>query len=163
MPRHPSTPPSAPIRHLIIGTSSTSEGDNGGCDHCLVPMTAEYITHLLGLMDEVRRLHRADDSVYSLECWDAGTAYFHDNDWFQRLLDVDGHRAADAPEGEPVLLAANSQFDEADFQRVECQGVQIVSDDIWWTACVRHANIRIEAAHIERKTLLKILRGLDGV
>ncbi|MCY2929772.1 MAG: hypothetical protein NTV86_09825 [Planctomycetota bacterium] len=153
-----------PITHLIVGTSSTGEDDNGGgCDFCLVPMTAEYITHLLGLMDEVRRLHRADDSVYSLECWDAGAAYFHDNDWFQELRDVDGHHAGDIPEGEPILLAANTQFDDADFQRVECQSVQFVSDDVWWTACVRHANIHIESAHVERKTLLKILRGLGGV
>ena len=41
---------------------------NGNCDFALVPMTAEYILYLLGYMEEVRRMHQADDAVYSLEC-----------------------------------------------------------------------------------------------
>ncbi len=58
-----------PITHLVIDTSSTNENDNGDCDYCLVPMTAEYISYLLDYMDEVRRMHRADNAVYSLECF----------------------------------------------------------------------------------------------
>ncbi|MCY2928818.1 MAG: hypothetical protein NTV86_04865 [Planctomycetota bacterium] len=157
MKKHP------PVTHLIIDTSSTNENDNGECDFCLVTLTAEYLTYLLGYMDEVRRLHRADDSVYNLECWDGRAAYFKDNDWFQELRDIDGKLVADLPKGEPILLAADSQFDEADFQRVECQSVQIVSEDLWWTAYVKHSNIRIESAHVDKKTLLKILRSLGGV
>ena len=57
-----------PITHLVIDTSSTDENYNGNCDFVLVPMTAEYILYLLGYMEEVRRMHRADDAVYSLEC-----------------------------------------------------------------------------------------------
>ncbi len=163
MPRHPPQMSGGPIGHLIIDTTSTNEGDNGGCDFCLVPMTAEYINHLLGHMDEIRRLHRADESVYSLECWDGSSMYFPDNDWFQELCDIDGHRAADAPGGEPILLAADSRFDETDFRRVECQLVHFVRDEVRWTAHVRHANILIESAHVEKKTLLKILRSLGGV
>ena len=149
-----------PITHLIVDTSSTNENDNGDCDFCLVPMTAEYITYLLDYMDEVRRLHRADDAVYSLECWDGSPAYFQDNDRLQELRDIDGNLAGDVPRGEPILLAADPQFDEADFQRVECQSVQILSEDVWWTAYVKHTNIRIESAHIDKKTLLRIQRSL---
>jgi hypothetical protein len=151
-----------PITHLIIDTSSSNEFYDGNCDYCLIQMTTEYILHLLGYMDEIRRLHHADDSVYSIEVWDSSPAYFGFNDKFQELRDVDGHLATDVPPGEPIILAADPQFNEADFQRVECQSVQIVSEDIWWTAYVKNTNIRIESAHIEKKTLLRILRSLGG-
>jgi hypothetical protein len=125
-------------------------------------MTSSYITYLLDYMDEVRRLHRADQSVYSLECWDGSAAYFQDNERFSELRDIDGNPAGDVPRGEPILLTADPKLNEEDFQRVECQTVQILSDDVWWTAYVRHTNIRIESAHVDKKTLLRILRSLGG-
>jgi hypothetical protein len=136
---------------------------NGECDFCLIPMTVPYITYLLGYMDEVRRLHRADNSVYSLECWDGSAAYFQDNERLSELRDVDGTPAGDVPTGEPILLTADPKLNEEDFQRVDCQTVQILSDDVWWTACVKHTNIRIDSAHVEKKILLRILRSLGGV
>jgi hypothetical protein len=152
-----------PITHLIIDTSSSSENDGGNCDFCLVPMTAEYVAYLLAYMDEIRRLHRADNSVYSLECWDASPAYFRSNDKLQELRDVDGDLAGDVQPGEPILLTAAPGFSEDDFQRVECQTVQVAKDGVWWTAYVKHTKIRIESAHIEKKTLLRIFRSLGGV
>ena len=152
-----------PITHLVIDTSSSNEFDNGDCDYCLVQMTVEYISYLLDYMDEVRRLHRADNAVYSLECWDASPRCFRLNDKLQELRDIDGNLAGDVPRGEPILLAADPQFDEADFQRVECQSVQILSEDVWWTAYVKHTNIRIESAHVDKKTLLRIYQSLGGV
>jgi hypothetical protein len=151
-----------PITHLILDTSSTNEDYNGNCDYCLVPMTAEYILYLLGYMDEVGRMHRADDAVYSLECWDGSFSYFQFNDKLEDLRDVDGNLAVDVPRGEPILLTADPQFREDDFQRVECQTVQIISEDVWWTAYVKHTNTRIESAHVEERTLLRILRSLGG-
>ena len=151
-----------PITHLVIDTSSTNEDYNGDCDYCLVPMTAAYISYMLNYMDEVRRLHRADNAVYGLECWDAGPRYFRYNGKLETLRDVDGNIAADVPRGEPILLTADPQFTQEDFQCVECQSVQLLSDDVWWTAYVKHANIRIETAHVEKKTLLRILRSLGG-
>jgi len=151
-----------PITHLIIDTSSSNEYDNGDCDYCLVQMTAEYVSYLLDYMDEVRRLHRSDNAVYSLECWDGSPACFKSNDKLQELRDVDGDLAADVPRGESILLTADPKFDEGDFQRVECQSVQILSEDVWWTAYVKHTCIRIESAHVEKKTLLRILRSLGG-
>ncbi len=41
-----------PIAHQILGTTS-NEFDDGDCDYCLVPVTAE----LLGYMDKVSRLY----------------------------------------------------------------------------------------------------------
>jgi len=152
-----------PITHLIIDTSSSSENDGDNCDFCLVPMTAEYVAYLLGYMDEIRRLHRADDGIYAIECWDASPAYFRFNDKLQELRDVDGDLAAEVQAGEPILLTTDPQFNEDDFQRVECQTVQIAKDGIWWTAYVKHTNIRIESAHIEKNTLLRIFRSLGGV
>jgi hypothetical protein len=86
-----------PITHLVIDTSSTNEDYNGDCDYCLVPMTAEYILYLLAYMDEVRRMHRTDDAVYSLECWDGSFSYFQFNDKLEELRDVDGNIAIDVP------------------------------------------------------------------
>jgi hypothetical protein len=151
-----------PITHLAIDTSSTNEYDNGGCDYCLVCMTAEYISYLLAYMDEVAQLHRADDSVYDLELWDGSCSYFQFNDKLEELRDVDGNLAVDVPRGEPILLTADPGFSEDDFQRVECQTVQILSEDVWWTAYVKHTNTRIESAHVEKRTLLRILRSLGG-
>jgi len=69
-----------------------------------------------------------------------------------QLLDL----AVDVPRGEPILLTADPQFREDDFQRVECCTVQVDRDDVWWTACVKHTDVRIETARVSRKTLLKI-------
>ena len=147
----------------MIAAIGLNEFDNGDCDYCLVQMMVEYISYLLDYMDEVRRLHRADNAVYSLECWDASPRCFRLNDKLQELRDIDGNLAGDVPRGEPILLAADPQFDEADFQRVECQSVQILSEDVWWTAYVKHTNIRIESAHVDKKTLLRIYQSLGGV
>lgn len=151
-----------PITHLIIDTSSSNEYDDGDCDYCIVPMTVEYVAYLLGCMDEVRRLRRADSSVYRLKCWDASPLFFQSNDKFQELRDVDGDLAADVPQGEPILLTADPGFDEAGFQRVECHMANIAKDGIFWTAYVKHSNIRLETAEVERKTLLQIQRSLGG-
>jgi len=147
-----------PITHLIIDSTSSDENDNGGCDYCLVPMTAEYVAYLLEYMEEVRRLHRSDMDVYAIECWDAGAAYFQHNDKLDELRDANGGSAADVPRGEPVLLTADPGFSKADFQHVDCQSVQVSRDAAWWTACVKHTDIRIESAHVARKTLLRIQR-----
>ena len=60
------------------------------------------------------------------------------------------------------MLTADPGFSEADFQRVECQTVQILSEDVWWTTYVKHTNIRIESAHVGKMTLLGILRSLGS-
>jgi len=56
------------------------------------------------------------------------------------------------------LLTAAPSFGEDDFQRVDCQTVQISNEDVWWTAYVKHSGIRIESAQIQKKTLLRIQR-----
>jgi hypothetical protein len=147
-----------PITHLIIDTSSSNEYDNGDCDYCLIEMTAEYVAYLLGYMDQVRTLHRADNGVYAIKCWDASPRLFRSNDKLQELRDVDGDLAADVQPGEPILLTAAPGFSEDDFQRVDCQTVQISNEDVWWTAYVKHSGIRIESAQIQKKTLLRIQR-----
>jgi hypothetical protein len=152
-----------PITHLIIDTSSSNEYDNGDCDYCLVQMTAEYVSYLLDYMDEVRRLHRTDKSIYAIEFWDGSPRCFRVNDKLQDLRDIDGDLAADVPRGEPILLTADPGFSQDDFQRVECQTVQISNDNVWWTAYVKHTGIRIESAHVEKKALLRIQRSLGCV
>jgi hypothetical protein len=153
-----------PITHLIIDTSSSNDDENGDCDYCLVPvMTPGYVSYLLEYIEEVRRLSRGDIDVYSIECWDGSPRYFRFNDKLEMLQDVDGNIATSVPIGEPILLSADPQFNEEDFQRVEGQTVQVSKDDVWWTAYVKNTNIRIESAHIEKKTLLRILRSLGGV
>jgi hypothetical protein len=150
-----------PITHLIIDTSSSNEDYNGDCDFCLVPlMTPGYVSYLLAYMDEIRRLHRTDIDVYGIECWDASPAYFRFNDKMETLRDIDGNPAVEVPRGEPILLTAAPRFSEEDYQRVECRTVEISKDDVWWTAYVKHSNIRIETAHVEKKTFLRIQRSL---
>jgi hypothetical protein len=51
---------------------------------------------------------------------------------------------------------------DADSQSVECQTAQVCEDEVWWTACVRHTDIRIESARLPKKTLLRIQRSLGG-
>ncbi|MBE3109518.1 MAG: hypothetical protein IMZ46_03235 [Acidobacteria bacterium] len=111
---------------------------------------------LLWYMDEVTRLHRADDSVYNLECWDATPSYFRFNDRLEAIRDIYGDLAVDVPRGEPILLTADPGFKEEDFQRVECCTVQIATDEVWWTAYVKHTNVRIETARVSKKVLLEI-------
>lgn len=145
-----------PITHLVIDTSSTDDNYNGDCDLALVPLTPEYVADLLWYMAEAARLHRADDSVYDLECWDATPSYFRFNDRLEEIRDIYGDLAVDVPRGEPILLTADPAFGEEEFQRVECQTVQVSGDEVWWTAYVKHTNVRIETARVSKKVLLKI-------
>ena len=151
-----------PITHLILDTTSSNENDDGDCDYCLVSMTAEYIAYLLAYMDEVARMHRADAQVYGIECWDGSPVYLRSDEKVQSLRDIGGRLVEDVPQGEPALLAADPQFGEADFQSVDCQTVQVTAEEVWWTACVRHGDTRIESGRVDRKTLLRILRCLGG-
>ena len=146
------------ITHLILDTSSSAENYSGDCDYVLVPMTAIYVADLLGYMDEVVRLHKADDSVYNIECWDATPSYFRLNDRMEAIRDIGGDLAVEVPRGDPILLTADPRFKEADFQRVDCRTVQVATDEVWWTAYVKHSGIRIESAQIQKKTLLRIQR-----
>ncbi len=145
-----------PITHLAIDTSSANEDYNGDCDFALVPLTASYVADLLWYMAEVKRLHRADDSVYSLECWDGTPSYFRYNERLEAIRDIYGDLAVDVPRGDPILLTADPAFHEDDFQRVECCTVQVSVDDVWWSAYVKHTDVRIETGHIPRKVLLTI-------
>jgi hypothetical protein len=150
------------ITHLIIDTSSSNEYDNGDCDYCLAEMSANYVSYLLKYMDKVEQLHQADENVYCLECWDAGVVYFRLNDRLEQIVDIDGNLAVDVPKGEPILLSLQPQFNEEDIPRVECQTVNILKDEVWWAAYVKHTNTRIESAPILKKTLLEILRSFDA-
>jgi hypothetical protein len=129
---------------------------NGDCDFALVPLTPDYVADLLWYMAEVERFHRADDSVYNLECWDATPSYFRFNEKLEAIRDVYGDLAVDVPRGEPILLTADPMFGEEEFQRVECQTVQAAEDEVWWTAYVNHTNVRIETARIPKKVLLMV-------
>lgn len=151
-----------PITHLLLVDNfiSSDEDHNGGCDFCLVAMTGKYVSLLLARMDSARGLCRHDDKAHSSEYWDSSPVYFQDNDRLQELSDVNGDMALDVPPGEPILLTADPKFSEADLQRVDCQTVQVSRDEVWWTACVKHTGIRIESAHVGKKTLLRILRSL---
>jgi hypothetical protein len=147
-----------PITHLIIDTSSTDENFDGDCDYALVPMTPDYVEDLLWYMSEVARMRRADESLYSIELWDATPAYFRWNLRLETVQDVYGESAAEVPRGEPILLTADPGLDQEDFQEVECRTVQAAEDEVWWTAYVKHTNVRIETAHIPRKVFLEIRR-----
>jgi len=147
-----------PITHLVIDTSSTDENYNGDCDFAQVPITPDYVDDLLWYMGEVARMRRADESLYSIELWDATAAYFRWNLRLENVQDVYGESAADVPRGEPVLLTDDPGFEREDFQEVECRTVQAAEDEVWWTAYVKHTNVRIETAHLPRKVLLEIRR-----
>ncbi|MGB2966161.1 MAG: hypothetical protein WBD14_01970, partial [Phycisphaerae bacterium] len=99
-------------------------------------------------------MRRADESLYSIELWDATAAYFRWNLRLENVQDVYGESAADVPRGEPVLLTDDPGFEREDFQEVECRTVQAAEDEVWWTAYVKHTNVRIETAHIPRKVFL---------
>ena len=145
-----------PITHLVIDTSSTDENYNGDCDFALTPMSAAYVADLLWYMAEVGRLHRADEYVYNVEAWDATPKYFRWNDRLETIRDIYGDPAIDVPRGDPVLLTADPEIKEDDFQRVECRTVQASENEVWWTAYVKHTNVRIETARVSKKVLLKI-------
>ena len=151
-----------PITYLILCTTSSDTDYNGDCDYCLVRMTAQYVAYLLGLMDEVSRLCQADKNVYALECWDACPAYVRCNGKLQELSDIHGDLAVDVLAGDPILLHAGPQFKEKDFQRVDCQTVQVTPEEAWWTAYVKHANTRIESAHVRTETLVQILESFGA-
>ena len=151
-----------PITHLILSTTSSNEDDDGDCDFCLVPVTAEYVAYLLDHMDEVARMQRADGQVFAVECWDGSANYLAADERVQSLPDIAGRLVEDVPEGEPALMAGDSPFGEEDFQSVDCQTVQVTPDEIWWTACVRHTDVRIESGRVDRKTLRRIQRSLGG-
>lgn len=150
------------ITHLLIDTTGANNDFGVNCSFCLVPVMAPgYLSYLLAYMEEAKRLHRADESVYGIECWDGSPKYLRFNDGARETLrDIEGNIVADIPRGEPILLAADPQFAPENFQRVECQTVQVSKDDVWWSAYVKDTNVRIESSPVEKKTLLRIQRTL---
>ena len=146
-----------PITHLVVDTSSSDEDFNGGCDYCLAEMTAEYVAYLLRYVDKVAALRQSDEGVYALECWDSSPRFFRWNDKLEELSDILGASVINSSIGEPVLLDADPRFGEEHFQGVECRTVQIAEDGVWWTACVKHVDTRIETDHVPKETLLRIL------
>jgi hypothetical protein len=147
-----------PTLYLILDTSSSNEHDNGECDWSLIPLLLLYVNELIQYRNLVSFLYRADQQIYNLESWDATPWYFRDNDQFGNLKDIDGQPVGDIPRGEPIILNQDPEIAEDDFQRVDCQTVQVSREDVWWTAYVKHTNIRIETAHISYKVLERILR-----
>ncbi len=145
-----------PIIRIVIDTWSSSEDFNGDCDYALVAVDASYVAELLWRMEEVKRLLRADEDFYALEYWDGRPAYFGYNDRWEAVRDFRNREAFKVPRGEPILLTADPGFQEDDFQRVECRTVQVDRNEVWWTAYVKHTNVRIETAPVSKKTLLKI-------
>jgi len=146
------------VTHLVIDTSSSNEHYNGDCDFALVPLTADYMTQVLGYMNQVAAMHKADQSVYCLECWDYSASYFRSNEKLDQIRDIHGQRASEVPRGEPILLTADPRFNEGDFQRVDCQTVGISCNEAWWTAYVKNTNVRIETAHVSKACLEKVLK-----
>ena len=143
-----------PITHLIVDTSGSDEDFNGGCDYCLVEMTAEYVSWLLRHTDRVAGLRKIDDSAYVLECWDATSQYFCDNDELTKLSDLG---EVNLHSGAPLFLDAAPKIGEEYFQRVEGHGVRISEDGVCWTACPKHTNISVTSTSVRRETLLEIL------
>ena len=145
-----------PIIHIMVQTSSSNDCYNGDCDYCLIPMTGQYVAYLQDYMEKTARMHEADVSVYSLECWDATASYFRFSEKLESIQTIDGDLAIDVPRGEPMLLSSGPGIPDEDRQRVDCQTVRIANDEIWWTCMVKHSGIRIETDHVSRETLLSI-------
>ena len=59
-----------PITHILSRTYSSNSEYNADCDWCVVEMTPEDAARLLGHVDELRRMMRADRHVHAIECWD---------------------------------------------------------------------------------------------
>jgi hypothetical protein len=97
-----------------------------------------------------------------LECWDYSASYFRSNEKLDQVRDIHGQRASGVPRGEPVLLTADPQFSEGDFQRVDCQTVGISCDEAWWTTYVKNTNVRIETAHISKACLERVMKRLPS-
>jgi len=151
-----------PITHLVIDTSSTDENFDGDCDFALVPMTPDYVEDLLWYMSEVSRMTRADESLYSIELWDATPVYFRWNLRLETIQDVYGESATYVPRGEPVLLIEDPRFAKDNFQEVDCRTVQAGEEEVWWTAYVKHTNVRIETAHVPKKVFLEIRKRFES-
>ena len=149
-----------PTIYLVVDTSSSDENYNGDCDFGLIPLTRLYVNELLQYHNLVSFLHRADRHIYNLESWNAAPLYFRDNDRFGSLKDVDGQPVGDIPRGEPIILNHDPEIADDDFQRVECQTVQVSHEEVWWAGYVKHTNIRIETAHISYKVLERVQRRL---
>lgn len=128
---------------------------NGDCDYCLISLDAAYVSYLLAWMDRVAQLLRDDDTVYDIRCWDGRPQYLRLNDKLEEIQDVDG-RPVEEPLDEPILLVADPGFAEEDFQQVECQTVQVSPDCLWWSGYIKHTNVKLESAAIEKATLLRI-------
>ena len=143
--------------YLIIDTSSSNEY-HGDCDFGLIPLTPAYVKELLQYRNMVTFLHWADDRIYNLEYWDATCRYFRNNDQLVGLKDIQGQPISNMPRGEPIILGSVPEIAEDDFQQVECQTVQVGTQDIWWVGYVKHTNIRIETAHINYRVLERLPR-----
>jgi hypothetical protein len=149
----------SPITYILLATSCANEYLESEVDYSLISLMPEYVADILKSMDSVARMHKKDDSIYSLERWDYHAKYCGYNDKFETLQDDHGRLLCDVPRGEPILLTSDPEFVETAFARVECQTLQISPLDVWWTAYVKHTHDRVETLPLAKQVLLDIQRG----
>ena len=146
-----------PTPYLIVDTSGSIEY-RGDCDFGLISLTPAYVKELLQYRNMVSFLHWADDRLYNLEYFDDTCRYFRDNDQLVGLKDIHDRPIGGMPKGEPVILGSVPEIAAYDFSEVECQTVQVGTQEIWWVGYVKHTNIRIETAHINCRVLERLPR-----
>lgn len=141
---------------MMLDTSCTNDEADPRADYALISLTPAYVTEILRYMDLMARMLQTDSLVYAIERWNYEARYLDFDEKMATTFDVHGIRLCEVPRGHPIFLTADPDFAEASFIRIDCQTIQIADREVWWTACLKFTNDRVETLHLTKKVLLDI-------
>jgi hypothetical protein len=137
----------------VSRTYSSDEDWNGDCDYLLIDITPQVAKRILEYMDEAARVREKIDSLYCLDIFDYSTQAFSYFEAGGELLDeisgFDGNDLTEVPEG--------FEIPEDNYQRTECDSVEVQENSFKWKMFVKHTDVRISSPQLDKELLEKIV------
>ena len=137
---------------ILMDIYSDDVCSSDGYDFLIINLTRETLAEWLSFCSFIETLQQQNPWVYNLECWDASPVCISQCDELFDLVDINGLVFDDRVNGQSFWPATDLP-DGLDYQPIDCQTVQIGSDEIWWSCYIKHTSARLESAHISKDQL----------
>ena len=137
---------------ILMDLYSDDVCSSDGYDFLVIALTRDTLAELLSYCSFMETLQQQNPWVYNLECWDASPVCISQCDELFNLVDVSGLIFDDRVNGQPFWPTTDLP-NGLDYQPIDCQTVQISSDEIWWSCFIKHTLMRLESSHVSKETL----------
>ena len=137
---------------ILLDLYNSDSYASDGYDFLVVSLSRSYLAELLSYCSVIETLKQQTLWIYNLECWDASPVCISQCDELFNLVEMNGLVFDDRINGQPFWPTSDLP-DGLDYQPIDCQTVQIGSDEIWWSCYIKHTSVRLESAHVSKDQL----------